>query len=90
MNGKLHKQYLDSGISERAIALVMWSGFLLGSVAVDFDHFASLVFNNQALWAFLHQPLVTLFFIGLVFASLIGLRSSLVLRRQIEKSTANK
>ena len=79
MNGKLHKQYLDSRISLRAVSLIMWSGFLLGSVAIDFDHFASIAFNNPALWAVLHQPLVTLFFISLVLASLIGLRSSIIL-----------
>jgi len=82
MSGKLHKQHLGSRSYLRGIAFIVWSGFLLGSVAPDFDHFISLVFNDKTLWGVLHQPMATLLLIGLAFASTIGLLTTLVLNKE--------
>lgn len=79
--GTPYKQHLSGRINKRTVSLVMWGGFLVGSVFPDFDHFISLVLNRPEWWAFLHQPVCVLFYIWLLFASLVGLWASLVLRR---------
>ena len=66
---------------ERYLALLAWFiGGIAGS-SPDSDHILSAITHGKIPWAFLHQPTVTLFFVGLAIASIGGLVVSLVLRR---------
>lgn len=72
-------EYMANRNKKRSIALVVWCGTCLGSVVVDIDHLASIVLKAPALWSVLHQPVFTMFFVGLALASAIGLLASVVL-----------
>jgi hypothetical protein len=52
---------------------------VLGSVSPDLDHAFSLLYKTP--WSFLHQFGVTLLFIVVVVASIIGCFAALVLRK---------
>ena len=53
----------------------------IGGVSVDIDHILSAITGGKIPWSFLHQPVIAMFLVGGIFASLGGLLLSLVLRR---------
>lgn len=74
-----HGEYMDRRALFRNSAFIVWGFTCFGAVAVDLDHFVSIVFKNPALWRVLHEPVVSLLIIGLAFASVFGLCSTLFL-----------
>ena len=69
---------------ERYLALLAWLiGGITGS-GVDSDHILSAATKGAIPWAFLHQPVIALFFVGLGIASIGGLFISLVLKKEVK------
>lgn len=76
-NGEHNQQYLPGRSTLRIRAWHCGLAILLGSVSPDIDHALSLLSGRQELWAVLHQPAVTLLFVGMALASIIGLCTAL-------------
>ena len=66
---------------ERYLALLAWFIGGIAGISPDTDHILSAIAKDKIPWDFLHQPPITLLFVGLAFTSLGGLVISLVLRR---------
>lgn len=79
-NGTHNQQHLPGGSSLRIRAWHCGLAVLLGSVSPDIDHALSLLSGRQELWAVLHQSAITLLFIVVALASVIGLRTALDIR----------
>lgn len=79
MNGTVCREHLVSWFNLRSRAF--WFGLCvgIGGISPDLDHLASLLFKTQ--WSFLHQPIFTGVFVGLVVASGIGLLAAVYLKK---------